>query len=108
MRSNGGMDQAIALIVAALLATSSAAAADRIELTQLQMERPQTQTQAQTETRPAPGCAIKGSIFSSGDRIYQVPGGEYYAATRINPAKGERWFCSEAEAIAAGWRRSKR
>ena len=106
MRSNGGMDQAIALIVAALLATSSAAAADRIELPQLQMERPQPQT-AQTETRPAPGCVIKGSVFSSGDRIYQVPGGEYYAATRINPAKGERWFCSEAEATAAGWRRSK-
>jgi len=103
------MDQAIALIIAALLSTSSAAAVDRIELTPVQLERPQaqTQTQAQTETKPAQGCVIKGSVFSSGDRIYQVPGGEYYAATRINPAKGERWFCSEAEAREAGWRRSK-
>ena len=25
------------------------------------------------------------------------------AATRIDTARGERWFCSAAEAIAAGW-----
>ena len=30
------------------------------------------------------------------------------AATRISPGKGEQWFCSEAEARAAGWRRAKR
>jgi endonuclease YncB( thermonuclease family) len=53
-------------------------------------------------------CAIKGNISSSGERIYHVPGGEYYDATRINPAKGERMFCTEAAARAAGWRRSKR
>jgi hypothetical protein len=27
--------------------------------------------------------------------------------TLIEPEKGERWFCSEAEAIAAGWRKSR-
>ncbi len=37
-----------------------------------------------------------------------APGGQYYDRTKIDPSKGERWFCSEAEAIAAGWRRSKR
>ncbi len=31
-----------------------------------------------------------------------------YSRTRINVAKGERWFCTEEEAQAAGWRRSKR
>ncbi len=57
----------------------------------------------------APGqCKIKGNIGRSGERIYHVPGGQYYDRTKINPSKGERWFCSEAEAIAAGWRRSKR
>lgn len=51
---------------------------------------------------------IKGNISSSGERIYHVPGGQYYDKTVIDEAKGERWFCTEAEAIAAGWRRSKR
>lgn len=24
--------------------------------------------------------------------------------TQVDPAKGERWFCSKREALAAGWR----
>ena len=52
-------------------------------------------------------CAIKGNIGKSGGRIYHIPGGRYYDRTRIDPSKGERWFCSEAEARAAGWRRSR-
>ena len=48
-------------------------------------------------------CQIKGNINSKGDRIYHVPGTPSYGATRINESKGERWFCSEAEARAAGW-----
>jgi endonuclease YncB( thermonuclease family) len=53
-------------------------------------------------------CAIKGNISSRGERIYHVPSGAYYDRTRIDPSRGERMFCSEAEAQAAGWRRSKR
>ena len=53
---------------------------------------------------PSGNCQIKGNINSKGDRIYHVPGSSSYGATRINEAKGERWFCSEAEAQAAGWR----
>lgn len=53
-------------------------------------------------------CDIKGNISSSGERIYHVPGGEYYSRTKISSSKGERWFCSEAEAQAAGWRQSRR
>ena len=52
---------------------------------------------------------IKGNIsVHTGEKIYHVPGGEYYDETVINEAKGERWFCTEAEAVAAGWRKSKR
>lgn len=29
---------------------------------------------------------------------------KWNVATRIDTSKSERWFCSEAEAIAAGWR----
>jgi len=48
-------------------------------------------------------CNIKGNISKNG-RIYHLPGSPDYAATRINTSRGERWFCSEADARAAGWR----
>jgi micrococcal nuclease len=52
---------------------------------------------------------IKGNIsLTTGEKIYHVPGGYYYDDTVIDEAKGERWFCTEAEAVAAGWRKSKR
>ena len=53
-------------------------------------------------------CNIKGNIGSSGKRIYHVPGGRYYGRTRIDTSRGERWFCTEGEARAAGWLRSRR
>jgi hypothetical protein len=54
-------------------------------------------------------CNIKGNIsYSTGEKIYHVPGQQYYSRTKINTAYGERWFCSEAEAIRAGWRKSYR
>ena len=52
-------------------------------------------------------CRIKGNI-SRGKRIYHMPNGRYYDATRIDTSQGERWFCSQAQARKAGWRRSKR
>jgi endonuclease YncB( thermonuclease family) len=53
------------------------------------------------------GCTIKGNVSSNG-RIYHMPGQRDYARTRISAARGERWFCSEAQARAAGWRRARR
>jgi hypothetical protein len=53
-------------------------------------------------------CDIKGNVsIGTGERIYHVPGQKYYDDTIIRPEFGERWFCSENEARAAGWRRSK-
>ena len=49
------------------------------------------------------GCAIKGNVSANG-HIYHLPGQRDYDRTRIDPARGEHWFCSEAEARAAGWR----
>ena len=55
------------------------------------------------------GCMIKGNIsFSTGEKIYHMPGQEYYEKTVIDESKGERWFCSEDEAQKAGWRKSKK
>ena len=60
--------------------------------------------QAKDRERDAPsGCVIKGNISDRG-RIYHAPWSRSYDRTRINTSKGERWFCSEAEAVAAGWR----
>ena len=39
-------------------------------------------------------CLIKGNINSKGEKIYHVPGSSGYASTKIEPDKGERWFCT--------------
>lgn len=48
-------------------------------------------------------CAIKGNISSAG-QVYHLPGSIDYERTVIDEDRGERWFCSEEEAKAAGWR----
>lgn len=63
---------------------------------------------AETRQAEAPsGCVIKGSVTKNG-RIYHMPWSPWYDKIKIDadPAKrGERrWFCTEAEALAAGWR----
>ncbi len=58
---------------------------------------------------PGGACDIKGNIsIDTGERIYHVPGQKFYSQTRISKDYGERWFCSEADARRAGWRKSKR
>ena len=52
-------------------------------------------------------CNIKGNVSTQGERIYHMPGDRYYEETRISASHGERWFCSEEEARAAGWRRAR-
>ncbi len=59
------------------------------------------------EEQGSENCLIKGNIARSGERIYHAPGQEYYEPTRISESKGERWFCSESEARAAGWRKAR-
>ncbi len=59
---------------------------------------------APAATAAAGGCQIKGNISAKGEKIYHLPGSSSYAKTRISEASGERMFCSEEEAKAAGWR----
>ena len=54
-------------------------------------------------SRASGSCLIKGNISGSG-RIDHVPGSRWYEKTRIDAGRGERWFCAEGEAQAAGWR----
>ena len=54
------------------------------------------------------GCTIKGNINSKGEKIYHVDGkSPSYDDTVVDESAGERWFCSESEAQAAGWRAPK-
>jgi endonuclease YncB( thermonuclease family) len=53
-------------------------------------------------------CDIKGNVSKKGERIYHVPGQRFYDETVISSSNGERMFCTEDEARAAGWRRAKR
>ena len=53
------------------------------------------------------GCQIKGNISSNGEKIYHLPNSKNYLKTKISTSKGERWFCSEKEAKANGWRKPK-
>lgn len=59
-------------------------------------------------TAEQPGCAIKGNISGDGEKIFHVPGQRDYENTRIDPEAGERWFCTEEEAVENGWRKSLR
>lgn len=54
-----------------------------------------------------PTCDIKANINDRGEKIYHLPGDEYYQATNIDESRGERWFCSSWDAWWAGWRRSR-
>lgn len=55
---------------------------------------------------PPTGCSIKGNINAKGEKIYHLPGCGSYEKTVVEAAKGEQWFCTEAEASAAGWRKA--
>jgi len=58
--------------------------------------------------RAAPdGCPIKGQVAGS-EKLYLLPWSADYTRVRVSKARGERWFCSEQEAISAGWRASIR
>jgi hypothetical protein len=56
---------------------------------------------------PNANCAIKGNINSKGERIFHEPCSKHYGDTEVREKNGERWFCSQDEAIASGWRAPK-
>ncbi|WP_315803017.1 thermonuclease family protein [Bradyrhizobium sp. SZCCHNS3002] len=62
---------------------------------------------SQDQAPPAPTCLIKGNLSSVPQCIYHVPGGRFYDRLSMQPSSSRRWFCTEAEAQAAGCRKSK-
>jgi endonuclease YncB( thermonuclease family) len=58
----------------------------------------------QTENPEKPECRIKGNVrVGTNNRTYHLPGCNNYKNTEIELHLGDRWFCSEAEAIKAGF-----
>ncbi len=51
------------------------------------------------------GCVIKGNISENG-QLFHIPGCASYSTVKIDESKGEQWFCSEREAIDAGWEKA--
>jgi hypothetical protein len=63
---------------------------------------PDTLIKAATSTAPEDAnCPVKGNISSKDKKIYHISGGRYYAQT-----KAEQCFNTEAEAVAAGFKKS--
>lgn len=52
-------------------------------------------------------CTIKGNVSwrNNDEMIYHCPNWRDYNRTSIDYEDGDRWFCSEQEAIAAGFRK---
>ncbi|OKH19598.1 cold shock domain-containing protein [[Limnothrix rosea] IAM M-220] len=62
------------------------------------------QSRDNANSQPTQTCNIKGNIsYPDGKKFYHKPGYQDYAKVEIFENEGERWFCSEEEAIRAGW-----
>ena len=54
-----------------------------------------------------PDCIIKANISEKGyGKTYLIPGCDNYNRVIIDPKKGEAYFCTEAEAMEAGFRKA--
>lgn len=57
-----------------------------------------------TENKENPRCVIKGNqLYGSDKKYYRFPGCGQYNNTLVQRYLGDRWFCTEKEAVAAGY-----
>ena len=56
-------------------------------------------------TQPLGDCLIKGNV-RDGKKIYHLPGCDNYSQVIVDEAFGDHWFCTESEAVAAGFTRA--
>jgi micrococcal nuclease len=55
----------------------------------------------------SPECTIKGNISAGvSTKTYFVDGCLTYNQVKIDPARGEKYFCSESEAVKAGYKKA--
>lgn len=58
---------------------------------------------AEASKRTPTGCPIKGQVANNA-RTYVLPWHAEYERVSVNTKRGGRWFCTEQEAISAGWK----
>ena len=61
----------------------------------------------EAKRRAPDGCPIKGQVTGT-ERVYVLPGTPAYERLRMQASRGDRWFCSEQEAAAAGFKAAQR
>jgi endonuclease YncB( thermonuclease family) len=61
----------------------------------------------EAKRRAPDGCPIKGQVTGT-ERVYVLPGTPAYERLRMYASRGDRWFCSEQEAAAAGFKAAQR
>lgn len=80
----------------------------RLKKITYQVTDKQRQFKHPAEQMQPKGWNIKGNVsYRTGEKIYHIPGQEYYNQIKINAQYGGRWFRTEEDAINAGFRRSK-
>jgi endonuclease YncB( thermonuclease family) len=58
----------------------------------------------QQTNKANPRCVIKGNVSTTNKtKIYSLEGCESYASTLIQLHQGDQWFCTEKEAVKAGF-----
>jgi endonuclease YncB( thermonuclease family) len=62
---------------------------------------------AEAKRRAPDGCPIKGQVAGT-QRTYVLPWSPDYERARVQKTRGERWFCSEQEALTAGFKAAQR
>lgn len=62
----------------------------------------------ETDLGPSdPNCIIKGNISEKGyGKTYLIPGCDNYSRVKVDVKKGEKYFCTEAEALDEGFRKA--
>jgi endonuclease YncB( thermonuclease family) len=61
----------------------------------------------EAKRRAPEGCPIKGQVTGAA-RTYVLPWSPEYGRLQVQKTRGERWFCSEQEAVAAGFKAAPR
>jgi len=56
---------------------------------------------------PEEGCLVKGNLDKNDHRWYHLPEFRHYQTTQINLSNGDQWFCTEQEAIDAGFEKAR-
>jgi len=81
---------------------------DEIELAEIESVAAKRGIWSSECTSAREGCEIKGNFHKgTKDKVYHLPNCYNYKQVNINPNESDRWFCTEEEAEAAGFVKSK-